>query len=157
VLKEIVDSVPIPIVAIGGINPDNVVEVMKTANPAGIACVSAIMAVDNPREAARRFLTLIKQDKTEIQKGSPEMLPIKKQVLAAFLKIKESKPLICHITNNVVMNVTANATLHVGASPVMIMSYEESEEMASKSNALVLNPGTPTSEQKIAMSTAGNF
>ena len=56
--------------------------------------------------------------------------------------IRIKKPLIHHITNIVVANDTANVTLAVGASPVMASSPVEVVEMASQSDALVLNLGT---------------
>jgi hydroxyethylthiazole kinase len=56
--------------------------------------------------------------------------------------IRERKPLVHQITNYVVMNETANATLAIGALPVMAHAVEEVEEMASAAAALVLNIGT---------------
>jgi len=56
--------------------------------------------------------------------------------------IRERKPLVHQITNYVVMNETANATLALGALPVMAHALEEVEEMASVAGALVLNIGT---------------
>jgi hydroxyethylthiazole kinase len=56
--------------------------------------------------------------------------------------LRERKPLIHQITNYVVMNETANATLALGALPVMAHAREEVEEMASAAGALVLNIGT---------------
>jgi hydroxyethylthiazole kinase len=56
--------------------------------------------------------------------------------------LRERKPLIHQITNYVVMNETANATLALGALPVMAHAKEEVEEMASVAGALVLNIGT---------------
>jgi len=56
--------------------------------------------------------------------------------------IRERKPLVHQITNYVVMNETANATLALGALPVMAHAIEEVEEMASVAGALVLNIGT---------------
>ena len=56
--------------------------------------------------------------------------------------IRERKPLVHQITHYVVMNVTANATLSLGALPVMAHAVEEVEEMASVAGALVLNIGT---------------
>jgi hydroxyethylthiazole kinase len=57
-------------------------------------------------------------------------------------KIREEAPLIHNITNYVVMNVTANALLAIGASPVMAHAPEEVEDMAELAKALVLNLGT---------------
>ena len=56
--------------------------------------------------------------------------------------IRERKPLVHQITNYVVMNETANATLALGALPVMAHAVEEVEEMAAVAGALVLNIGT---------------
>ena len=56
--------------------------------------------------------------------------------------LRERKPLVHQITNYVVMNETANATLALGALPVMAHAVEEVEEMASVAGALVLNIGT---------------
>src|SRR5213592_2108525 len=61
---------------------------------------------------------------------------------AALRDLRERKPLIHQITNYVVMNETANATLAIGALPVMAHAVEEVEEMASAAGALVLNIGT---------------
>jgi hydroxyethylthiazole kinase len=56
--------------------------------------------------------------------------------------LRERKPLVHQITNYVVMNETANATLALGALPVMAHAIEEVEEMASVAGSLVLNIGT---------------
>jgi len=69
--------------------------------------------------------------------------------------IRKNKPLIHNITNYVVMNVTANALLACGASPVMAHASEEVEEMVSLAGALVLNIGTLTPVWVDAMITAG--
>lgn len=69
--------------------------------------------------------------------------------------IEAHKPLVHHITNFVVMNETANATLCLGASPVMAHAVEEVEEMASQASALVINMGTPYPDLEKAMLAAG--
>ena len=56
--------------------------------------------------------------------------------------MRERKPLVHQITNYVVMNETANATLALGALPVMAHAREEVEEMVGLAGALVLNIGT---------------
>lgn len=58
-LKEIADSVSIPVVAIGGINKDNINELRGT-DIDGVAVVSALFAVDNPYDAAGELLELSK-------------------------------------------------------------------------------------------------
>jgi len=70
-------------------------------------------------------------------------------------ELRERKPLIHQITNYVVMNETANATLAVGALPVMAHAIEEVEEMASVAGALVLNIGTLSKHWIDAMLLAG--
>ncbi len=70
-------------------------------------------------------------------------------------ELRERKPLIHQITNYVVMNETANATLAIGALPVMAHAIEEVEEMASFAGALVLNIGTLSTHWVEAMLLAG--
>jgi hydroxyethylthiazole kinase len=69
--------------------------------------------------------------------------------------IRQRKPLVHQITNYVVMNETANATLALGALPVMAHAREEVEEMVELSSALVLNIGTLSSEWVESMLLAG--
>jgi hydroxyethylthiazole kinase len=60
----------------------------------------------------------------------------------ALRELRERRPLVHQITNYVVMNETANATLALGALPVMAHAREEVEEMVALAGALVLNIGT---------------
>jgi hydroxyethylthiazole kinase len=69
--------------------------------------------------------------------------------------LRERKPLIHQITNYVVMNETANATLALGALPVMAHAREEVEEMVALAGALVLNIGTLSPDWVEAMLLAG--
>jgi len=69
--------------------------------------------------------------------------------------LRERKPLVHQITNYVVMNETANATLALGALPVMAHALEEVEEMATLAGALVLNIGTLSPDWVEAMLRAG--
>lgn len=78
------------------------------------------------------------------------------ETAAAILeRLRREVPLIHHITNLVVTNVTANATLAIGASPVMAHAPEEVAEMARAARALVLNIGTLSTDQVEAMLEAG--
>src|SRR2546421_1341073 len=70
-------------------------------------------------------------------------------------ELRERKPLIHQITNYVVMNETANATLALGALPVMAHACEEVEEMVGLASALVLNIGTLSPPWVDAMLLAG--
>ena len=84
------------------------------------------------------------------------MLNINDQIADALARVREQKPLLHHITNYVVMNDTANVTLHIGALPVMAHAAEEVEEMVGYAGALVLNPGTLSSEWIASMFLAGH-
>jgi hydroxyethylthiazole kinase len=69
--------------------------------------------------------------------------------------LRERKPLVHQITNYVVMNETANATLALGALPVMAQAREEVEEMVALAGSLVLNIGTLSPPWVEAMLLAG--
>ena len=59
-LKEISESVSIPVVAIGGISASNIME-LKNSGVDGVAVVSAIFAAKNPGEATAELLRLSKE------------------------------------------------------------------------------------------------
>ena len=73
----------------------------------------------------------------------------------ALRELRERKPLVHQITNYVVMNETANATLAIGALPVMAHAPDEVEEMVGLAGALVLNIGTLSSQWVDSMLSAG--
>jgi hydroxyethylthiazole kinase len=70
--------------------------------------------------------------------------------------LRERRPLVHQITNYVVMNETANATLALGALPVMAHAPQEVEEMVGLAGALVLNIGTLSDHWIEAMLAAGH-
>jgi len=70
-------------------------------------------------------------------------------------RLREQRPLVHQITNYVVMNETANATLALGALPVMAHARDEVEEMVGLAGALVLNIGTLSAPWVDAMLAAG--
>jgi thiamine-phosphate pyrophosphorylase len=57
-LREIVEAVDVPVLAIGGITADNLDSVLATGC-AGIAVISAILADPEPERAARRLRTAL--------------------------------------------------------------------------------------------------
>jgi hydroxyethylthiazole kinase len=71
-------------------------------------------------------------------------------------RVRSRRPLVHHITNFVVMNITANITLCAGALPVMAHAEEEAAEMTSGAGALVLNLGTLWPEEVEAMLAAAH-
>ncbi len=58
-LRRIVESVNVPVVAIGGINRSNVLEVLK-AGVAGVAVISAIAGAKNPKEEAKKLVEIVR-------------------------------------------------------------------------------------------------
>jgi hydroxyethylthiazole kinase len=70
-------------------------------------------------------------------------------------ELRDRRPLVHQITNYVVMNETANATLALGALPVMAHAREEVEEMVALAGALVINIGTLSPHWVDAMLAAG--
>ncbi len=56
-LKQVVESIDIPVVAIGGINLDNASELIDTGI-AGLSVVSAIMSSDNPKKSSKELLNI---------------------------------------------------------------------------------------------------
>jgi len=63
-------------------------------------------------------------------------------VISDLNKIRSETPLIHNLSNYVAMNITANALLSIGASPVMAHALEEVEDMARLASAVVINIGT---------------
>ncbi len=59
-LREIVNSTILPVIAIGGINHNNVREVLVTG-VAGVAVVSAIASAINIEDAARKLLEIVSE------------------------------------------------------------------------------------------------
>jgi hydroxyethylthiazole kinase-like sugar kinase family protein len=51
------------------------------------------------------------------------------------------------ITNNVVINQSANATLALGASPIMATAWQEMEDLAKIPGGLLINFGTIADKQ----------
>ena len=82
-------------------------------------------------------------------------MPTPQQLGALLRQVREQRPLLHHITNFVTMNDVANATLHLGALPVMAHAAEEVAEMVTHAQALVLNLGTLSPDRLDAMLIAG--
>lgn len=60
VLEEIIKAVSIPVVAIGGINSNNIATI-KDSGISGVAVISEIMKASNPFEASRHLRQLIEE------------------------------------------------------------------------------------------------
>lgn len=70
-------------------------------------------------------------------------------------EVRTKNPLIHCITNNVVINFTANGLIALGASPVMASAKEEAAQMVQHAQALLINIGTLAAADAEAMILAG--
>jgi len=64
------------------------------------------------------------------------------KINAIITSIRQKKPLVLNITNDVTMDFIANGILSVGASPIMSKAEQEMEDLIRISSAIVMNPGT---------------
>lgn len=127
-------------VAIGGINHTNVAKVLFQCaiGPLcldGVAIVSCVMASNDAKAASQTFVEAMKAAAPWIERSSESSLKLP----------FTNKPLVHHITNNVVKNFSANVTLAIGASPIMSELSSEFEEFAALQLpvGLLVNLGTP--------------
>jgi thiamine-phosphate pyrophosphorylase len=58
-MKEVMDKVPLPLIAIGGVNTDNAPEVIQ-AGAHGIAVISAVCCQQDPEQATRELFRALK-------------------------------------------------------------------------------------------------
>jgi hydroxyethylthiazole kinase len=87
--------------------------------------------------------------------GVYKRMEILQKVSDSLLALKNTKPLVHHITNYVTVNDCANITLAIGASPVMADDIGEVEEMVTFASSLVLNIGTLNSRSIESMIAVG--
>lgn len=59
-LEKIVEKISLPVYAIGGINPENIADTRRTG-VRGVALISAVMSVADPKDATKRILNLLKR------------------------------------------------------------------------------------------------
>ncbi|MBP2078564.1 hydroxyethylthiazole kinase [Oceanobacillus polygoni] len=75
--------------------------------------------------------------------------------MGVIAKIKEDKPFIFNITNEVASNFAANGLIAIGASPAMSHTPREAKDYGEIADAVVLNLGTLTEDRGEAMLKAG--
>ncbi|CDO76183.1 hypothetical protein BN946_scf185037.g6 [Trametes cinnabarina] len=156
-LLEALEGSDVKAVAIAGIKSTNVLHCLHGAvSPSGrpldgVAVVSDIVASTDPLNAAKRLSTKIKAFNSA---PSPPVFSLslssytytadalKKNVGEFLCAIKKFAPLVHQITNNVVTTQSANATLALGASPIMATAPEEMEDLSEAAGALLVNFGT---------------
>lgn len=147
-------------VAIGGINHSNIQRVLYSSVPYnslwkldGVAVVSCIMASVNPAMASKSLVNLFR-GQGPWETGKPPQITEQTTVIGlvsriplVIKQIAQLRPLLHHITNNVVKNFSANVSLAVGASPAMSECAQEFADFASvPTAALVVNMGMPSPE-----------
>ena len=69
-------------------------------------------------------------------------------------RVRERHPLVQCLTNTVVTNVTANTLLALQAAPAMVDIVGEAGPFARVADAVLVNLGTPDTEQRAAMREA---
>ncbi|KAK4704353.1 thiamine-phosphate diphosphorylase / hydroxyethylthiazole kinase, partial [Phenoliferia sp. Uapishka_3] len=132
----------------------------------GLAVVSAIAGSLEPQAVARRILALFRAGRSSPlpldavalspDSNAARALEVVEMACALLVKLRAGpNPLVHHITNQVVMNDTANLTLALGGSPMMTSLTAEVAELSSRIGALVLNFGTLGVSQVEAQMTAG--
>ncbi|KAI0330153.1 Hydroxyethylthiazole kinase [Cubamyces sp. BRFM 1775] len=142
-------------VAIAGIKSTNVLHCLHgSVSPSGrpldgVAVVSDIVASTDPLNAAKKIATIVNAFKAAANPPVFSLLPSRyavddfKQGVGAFLSaVKKFSPLVHQITNNVVTTQSANATLALGASPIMATAPEEMADLSKAAGALLVNFGT---------------
>ena len=148
-------------VCIGGINASTVQRVMFQSSHSsksldGVAIVSAIIAAEDPEQASRNLLTLVKSPPpfakdtiaiatSSINLGDAKQLSQLVQASGEVVhRVAGKSPLSHNMTNLVVQNFAANVALAVGGSPIMANYGEEAEDLAKLRGSLVINMGTVT-------------
>jgi thiamine-phosphate diphosphorylase/hydroxyethylthiazole kinase len=168
---------------LGGINSTNVLRTLHGSVSTsghrldGIAVVSEIVASSAPRSAAQRLKDTLDAwaHHFDVQSRVPQVYDvetIKNGVVELMQVIRDRNPLIhqvdaltrdsvacpltvTQITNVVVTNQSANATLALGASPIMATAPEEMHDLSRIPGGLLINFGTIT--DKGSMILAGQY
>ncbi|MDO4631872.1 MAG: hydroxyethylthiazole kinase [Corynebacterium sp.] len=72
-------------------------------------------------------------------------------IAQAVATMRQAHPLVQCLTNNVVTEITANVLLAAGAAPAMCDTPEESADFAAIASGVLINAGTPSTEQYAGM------
>ncbi|KAI0745504.1 Hydroxyethylthiazole kinase [Earliella scabrosa] len=153
-LLDALEESDVKAVAIAGIKSTNALHCLHGAISVsgrsldGLAVVSDIVASRDPYNAAKRIATIVQAFKanpfTCFSTFPPSYTPdsIKRGVGEVLLAVRQFSPLVHQITNNVVTTQSANATIALGASPIMATAPEEMADLAKVAGALLVNFGT---------------
>lgn len=130
VLSALDPQSPIKTVVIGGIKSDNVLRVLHGVHFRdtkryldGVAVVSDIVSSPRPREATENLARLVQafknDENTKPESAINDVDSVLNKVSEIINAIPDQSPLIQQMANIVTANDQANATLALGASPVM--------------------------------------
>lgn len=130
---------------------------------AGLAVITEIVGAPDasiPARALAKIISSYKLQPREFALYSPIDAPPSAALLVEksgllLTTLREHAPLVHQITNHVVVAQSANATLALGASPIMATAPEEMEDLAKVAGGLLVNFGTVTS--KAGMLVAGEL
>ncbi|KIJ67694.1 hypothetical protein HYDPIDRAFT_83356 [Hydnomerulius pinastri MD-312] len=153
-------------VAIGGIKSGNILRTLHGSVSTsghrlnGVAVVSDIVSSEDPRLSAWVLKDAYMSWSNAVSNQPAGLIThtadtIKAGVVDLMSGIKENNPLIHQITNVVVTNQSANATLALGASPIMATAPEEMQDLSRVLGALLINFGTV--KDKEGMLLAGQY
>ncbi|KIR62454.1 hydroxyethylthiazole kinase [Cryptococcus bacillisporus CA1873] len=173
-ILDLLHGTGVPSVAIGGIHLPNVAQLLHASIAPqsrnaldGIAIISDIVASLTPREAAKNLREVVQSFKrarsqlANLEAVYGANLFTSQRNIDDFIKeavhltdvIKKATPLVNQMTNNVVINDSANVTLAIGASPIMATHPRDVYDLSPAIGALLINFGTVT--DKAGMLVAG--
>lgn len=168
-ILEVFKNTDIQAVAIGGIKISNALQVLHGGvapsdyrSLDGLAIVSEIMASQQPLEQAKGLRHII--DSFKLSKIPPvfssqhtkyDVTSLVGQAGQLLKSVRNLSPLVHQITNIVVTTQSANATLALGASPIMSNASEEMSDLSKIIGGLLINIGTISN--KACMLLAGQL
>ncbi|KAL5631955.1 hypothetical protein ACGC1H_000098 [Rhizoctonia solani] len=167
-ILDIVGDAGIPAVAIGGIKTHNALHTLHGAvGPvtgtalSGLAVVTEIVSAPDASIPAKALNKIINSRSKHFHwpalclaaNTAPSAALLAETAGSLLTVLREQSPLIHQITNNVVIAQSANATLALGASPIMATAPEEMDDLGKVAGGLLVNFGTITN--KAGMLVAG--
>ena len=114
----------------------------------GVAVVSDIAASTTPRESASALYQAVSTylsspwSISSSLQDTADTTSVLASASSLLSMLRGRTPLVHHLTNEVVMNQSANITLAGGGSPLMAMAPEEMEDISKICSALLINFGT---------------
>ncbi|QRV96599.1 Hydroxyethylthiazole kinase family domain-containing [Ceratobasidium sp. AG-Ba] len=167
-ILDVVGDAGIPAVAIGGIKIHNALHALHGGvGPltgtalSGLAIVTEIMGATDASVPAKALTKIINSRNRHAHwpalclppNTTPSAALLAENAGSLLTALRKHSPLIHQITNHVVVAQSANATLALGASPIMATAPEEMEDLGAVIGGLLVNFGTITN--KAGMLIAG--